>query len=65
MSNFSLTITATAVWLIKTLLQSAGIAVPETEIQSFLNVAINIILAASIWYGRWRKGDISIIGQRR
>ena len=56
MQNYSMTITGIIVMILS---QFA----PEMEVQSVevetILAAIGIIVA---WYGRWRQGDVSIVG---
>ena len=63
--NYSLTITALAVVVIKHVLEAAGVMVPETDIEKFLTVAVDIVAAVSIYVGRVRKGDLTWYGKRK
>ena len=63
--NYSLTLTALAVLLIKYVLDAAGVMVPETDIEKFLTVFVDIACAIGIYIGRVRAGGLTWYGKRK
>lgn len=63
--SFSLTLTALAVLLIKYLMDAAGVVVPESDIEKFVSVLVDIACGLGIYIGRVRKGDLTWWGQRK
>ena len=62
----SLTYKSAIIWLIYQLLKIAGIELPgEGAIETAIDIAVNIGLALVTLYGRWRVGDLKILGGRK
>ena len=60
----SLTIASLFAFLIGRLLQSTGIVATDESISNFVAVAIQIIGAIGIYWGRFRRGDLNLFGGR-
>jgi len=65
MEKQSITITGLLIALVSLILQKFGVNVTNEEVGGLiLNILQNLgILLA--WYGRWRKGDINLIGKKK
>jgi len=63
--NYSLTLTALAVLVVKHILQGVGTELPDSDIEKFLSVLIDIVCAVGIYIGRFRKGDLTFWGRRK
>ena len=61
----SLTISSLLAFVILRILDGAGIKLGEDKVNSFVQVAGSIITATGIWYGRFRKKDITWFGGRK
>ena len=61
----SLTYRAVIIWLVYQLFKWAGFELPvEGSVESAVDLAINVGLALTALYGRYRKGDLNIFGGR-
>lgn len=61
----SLTITGVFITLIVFLGQQVGVDVVRTDIQTTIETIAQIVGIGIAWYGRYRHGDISILGQKK
>ena len=63
----SITYQGIAVMLIAAFLQASGMnIVPDNaKITAFVEVAVAIAGACAAFYGRYRKGDITVLGMRK
>lgn len=62
--NFSLTQTGNYVALISFILGLFSVNIATEEISSFVESAAVIIGLAISWYGRYRKGDLTALGNK-
>lgn len=66
MKNQSLTISSLAALVVLNLLtQVFGIEISDANFTQFIETGGTIVLGLVAWYGRWRKGDVNILGRRR
>ena len=63
--NFSLTQSGNYVALIAFLLGLFKVNIATEEISAFVEAALVIVGLAVSWYGRFRKGDLKVIGTRK
>jgi hypothetical protein len=65
--NYSTTIAGAIIMLLSLLAKATGIELPytEKEIESAIVTIVGIIGFTITVYGRWRKGDINILGFRK
>ena len=64
--NQSLTISSLAVMILLNLLtQVFGIEIGDANFTEFINTGGTIMFGLVAWYGRVRKGDITILGRRK
>jgi hypothetical protein len=61
----SVTITGLIVGIIAWILKGADIPVAEGSLETTIQVLVALVGAAGIWYGRWRQGDINVLGKRK
>ena len=61
----SLTINGLIVGVIAYLLKGADMPVVEGGVETFVQVAIALIGAGGVYWGRYRKGDINFFGGRK
>ncbi len=61
----SITILAWLVGVIDGFLVWAGLPVGDDEIGTFVKVSLALISAVGIYFGRYRKGDITWFGKRK
>ncbi|MGH7391441.1 MAG: hypothetical protein ACREM3_18570 [Candidatus Rokuibacteriota bacterium] len=68
----SMTISGLIITIVGFLLQQLGVPYAEEELRGLVGHAVAIVAlvgqAAGIviaWYGRYRQGDVTLIGQRR
>lgn len=64
MQKQSLTITGLIVMLIGFLFQQAGYDIEQTKIDDFVMVLVQIIGMIGVYWGRYRQGDITLIGKK-
>lgn len=65
MKKISLTILGVAVMALSKAFEWAGIDVASDQIQTFLEVLVQVGALVAIWYGRWRQGDIHWYGLKK
>jgi len=61
----SLTITGIIVALLSWVVKITGVEMGTEEITQFVNTFGELIGILLAWYGRWRQGDIGILGNRK
>jgi hypothetical protein len=60
--NFSLTWSSAIVFFLLSLLKGAGLEADEGSVTAFVAMAIQVVSAIGIFWGRYRQGDISLFG---
>ena len=65
MENHSLTIEGVVAMLIVYFLTISGKNIVPGEADIFLKVVLMLGGAIAAWYGRWRKGDITLLGFKK
>ena len=63
--QYSLTLTSLVVLVIKHILSSAGMTMPDSDIHNFVSVLVDISCTVGIYVGRMRMGDITWFGKRK
>lgn len=63
--NRSLTISSILVALLGFLLDKLGISVGGDELTAFITLAMQLGGILFAWYGRYRVGDVTLLGGRR
>lgn len=66
--NRSFTIRGLVITFIGFIFQQFEIEVGEEDLEIFLNVFFAFLQLGGLllaWYGRWRKGDITLFGKRK
>ncbi len=58
----SFTISSLIVSAIGFILEHAGVKVGGDQIGNFVNVALQIIGALGVYWGRYRQGDVNVFG---
>jgi len=62
----SLTYKAVIVWLVYNVFKWSGFEIPgEGSVESAIDLIINLVLALTALYGRWRAGGLSVFGARK
>jgi hypothetical protein len=61
----SITISGLIVALLSWLVGQSGETIPSEQLVSFVDTFGILIGAVLAWYGRWRKGDITVFGARK
>lgn len=65
MKNYSLTVSGLVVLVVLKIFDWANVQVAPESVQSFVEVLAGLYAVAAVWYGRWRKGDITWYGKRK
>ena len=60
--NYSVTYTGLVVMLLSLVLRVSGIDFVEADLQSKVQSVVELFAILVSVYGRWRKGDVSILG---
>ena len=63
--KLSVTITGLVVGVIAWISRDAGVPIAEGNIESFVQTALALISVATVYYGRFRQGDINIFGAKK
>jgi len=63
--NVSLTITGLVIFIIGVILDKLGVPIAEGAVESFVSTAVEVIGAIVTYVGRYRQGDISLIGRKK
>ena len=63
--NFSLTQSGNLVVLLGFILKVLGVEIGTEEVTKFVEAALVLIGLIVSWVGRWRKGDLTILGFRK
>ena len=63
--NVSLTITGLVIFIIGVILDKLGVPIAEGAVESFVSTAIEVIGAIVTFFGRYRQGDISLLGRKK
>ena len=62
--KMSLTLSSLFITALGFIFEHAGIKVGNDEIGTFVNVALQTVGALGIYWGRYRKGDVSWFGKK-
>lgn len=65
MTTRSITITGLIVSLIGFLFQHSGLDIPQTDVESFVFVSMQIGSLIIVWVDRYLKGDVTLLGKRK
>ena len=65
MQNFSLTFAGLSTMALLRMFAWADIDVMPEQIEGFISTVVNMGAFLAVWYGRFRKGDITWYGKRK
>ena len=65
MKNQSLTLVSLAVIVLGQLLRGAGFEVVDENLTQFIIVSSQALGAIGVYYGRFRQGDINLLGRKK
>ncbi len=63
--NFSLTWTSAIVLVVVQLAKVAGVPIDESDITTTITTIVQVASMFGILYGRYRIGDISLLGKKK
>lgn len=65
MNKFSVTLASLVGSVVFQAFVWADVQVAPEKVQAFGEVVVGLALVGGVWYGRWRKGDITWYGKRK
>jgi len=63
--KYSVTYGGLVLMLISNLLKAAGIEIASEELSPFIYTGLDILGGLVAAYGRWRQGDVSVLGVKK